>query len=675
MGKILVMDHLLQEGGYMRDWNFGKPLIHDIVEKLTDCGIDIINLGYLRDEKPSAHRTVYPSVRRLSKAIGFKKYPIRYAVTIDMEEPIEAAQLDERRNGIVDILCVTLRKERIKQELKYLKALFDKGYFLCITLTGIHQYTQKELASVIKMLTPLAPFTLCLRDQFAALTSEQTKAYFDTADNLLPNGCALAYCPTTTSIYTSQNIHALAMRDTKREIWLMTADISRTMDMLPLHTVMDWPETGKRLNRKAVEFLFDSATRFLMDGTCVTIAMYAEQARQFGCDPDYAYYYCRDLSLSLKETKASYQVARKFASPLYTKARAQKALRTYRHNLWKKKLAVIIPTANRPESIEYYLQTIIEKFDDYGIDFIVYDSSNDEKTKDIVKKYQKKGYGCLKYERFDGEYDGYAIDNKVIEAYKSHCDRYEYLWLMRDGLIINIPMCASTIYEFMVQKYDLIIINDYCRASNVVAPVTEYTDCSEVFRDQIHQMTALGMSIVSSAFIQKIIKNQPLDKTLNWGMWQPIAFYHYFAKHPAKIVSYIGTLFLPNIVTRKNAFWTRHLLWQWAERWYTMIDRLPVVYNRYKPIAWRIEMSDFHPFWPWYLVSARAYGGLTWKKYFQNKEYLPYVCDTAKWKFIGALLLPSSLCRRMLEKSEDPFSRFMHWIYKGIVKIYHGLRK
>ena len=634
VGKILVMDHLLQEGGYMRNWNFGKPLIHDIVEKLTDCGVDIINLGYLRDEKPCAHRTVYPSVRRLSKAIGFKKYPIQYAVSIDMEEPIEPAQLDERRNGIVDILCVTLRKERIKQELGYLKALSNKGYFLCITLTGIHLYTRKELASTIKMLTPLAPFTLCLRDQFATLTSEQTKAYFDTADNLLPDGCSLAYCPTTTSIYTSQNIHELAMRDTKREIWLMTADISRTMDMLPLHTVMDWPEIGKRLNRKAVDFLFDSTTRFLMDGTCTTIITFAEQARQFGCDPDYAYYYCRDLSLSLKETKASYQVARKFASPLYTKTRAKKALRTYRHNLWKKKLAVIIPTANRPESIEYYLQTIIEKFDDYGIDFIVYDSSNDKKTKDIVKKYQKKGYGCLKYERFDGEYDGYAIDNKVIEAYKSHYDRYEYLWLMRDGLIINIPLCASKIYELMKNKYDVIVVDDYSRSYNTDNPVIEYTDCNEFFHDQIHQMTVLGLSIVRSSFVREIIKEQPLNKTLNWGMWQPIAFYHYLAIHPTHTASLVSSLFLHNIMARKSAFWTRHLLWQWAERWYTMIDRLPAVYNRYKPVAWRIGMSDFHPFWPWFLVSARAYGGLTWEKYFQNRKYFPYVCDTADWKFM-----------------------------------------
>ena len=134
------------------------------------------------------------------------------------------------------------------------------------------------------------------------------------------------------------------------------------------------------------------------------------------------------------------------------KAKAKKAIKTYWHKIWKGKLAVIIPTANRPESIAYYLETIIEKFNDYGIDFIIYDSSDNEETKKIVVKYQKKGYECLKYEQYTGIYDGYAIDDKIIEAYKRHYDYYEYLWLMRDGLIINIPLCASKIYDLMKKK-------------------------------------------------------------------------------------------------------------------------------------------------------------------------------------------------------------------------------
>lgn len=669
------MDHILQEGGYMRNWSFGKSVIHDIVRRLTDCGVDIIDLGYLRDEKPSAHRTVYPSVRRLSRAIGFKKYPTQYAVTIDMEKPIDAARMDERCNGIVDILCLTLRKERVKQELKYLQALSKKGYHLCITLTGIHTYTQQELALVIGMLAHLAPFTLCLRDQFAVLTAEQTIAYFGAADVLLPANCALAYCPSTANIYTEQNVRALTERDTKREIWLMTADISRTMDMLSLHMLINWPKVGGRLKKKAVEFLFDSCVRFLLDGTCAAIPTFAEQARQLNCDPDYAYYFGRDISLSLKEAEEACKVALKYESPLYTRDRAKRAIRTYWHNLWKGKLAVIIPTANRPESIEYYLKTIIERFDDYGIDFIVYDSSSDDKTKEIVKEYQAQGYDCLKYERYNGDYDGFSLDEKVIEAYKSHYDCYEYLWLMRDGLIINIPLCSSKIYSLMMKKYDVIVVDDYSRDPDCTEPVIEYVDSGAFFHDQIHQMTVLGLSIVKSSFIREVIKEQPLDKTLSWGMWQPIAFFHYFSGHPVHAVSFVGSLFLHNVMTRKSAFWTKHLLWQWAERWYIMIDQLPAVYNRYKTTAWRIGMSDFHPFWPWFLVSARAYQGLTWRKYFQNRKYLPYVCDTATWKFIGALLLPSYLCRCMIEKSEQPFTLFLRRVYHSVVKIYHSLKK
>ena len=49
--QLKLLDCTLRDGGYINNWEFGNRKIKAIIEGLTNSGIDIIEIGFLRDEE------------------------------------------------------------------------------------------------------------------------------------------------------------------------------------------------------------------------------------------------------------------------------------------------------------------------------------------------------------------------------------------------------------------------------------------------------------------------------------------------------------------------------------------------------------------------------------------------------------------------------------------------
>lgn len=50
MKRIKVLDCTLRDGGYLNNWQFGKGVIFNIVERLGLSGVDYIELGFLKQD-------------------------------------------------------------------------------------------------------------------------------------------------------------------------------------------------------------------------------------------------------------------------------------------------------------------------------------------------------------------------------------------------------------------------------------------------------------------------------------------------------------------------------------------------------------------------------------------------------------------------------------------------
>lgn len=57
MNNILLLDCTLRDGGYVNNWNFGINTIRDIMYRLDEAQIDIIEVGFLNDRSKQNYVT------------------------------------------------------------------------------------------------------------------------------------------------------------------------------------------------------------------------------------------------------------------------------------------------------------------------------------------------------------------------------------------------------------------------------------------------------------------------------------------------------------------------------------------------------------------------------------------------------------------------------------------
>lgn len=296
------------------------------------------------------------------------------------------------------------------------------------------------------------------------------------------------------------------------------------------------------------------------------------------------------------------------------------------------------------------------------IDVIIFDSSKDERTKNVVRNFQIDGFYNVTYERYDGIYDGFSLDHKVIEAFRQFADKYEYLWVCRDGLIVDGAVAAEEVFPVMDNKPDFIVTNPLWRCEKEYGG-KKYTDCTEFFAEQCMQMTVLGATIVKSSTIISILNSIPLEEGRNYSLWQPIAYFEYIANHDF-VAEYVEkNIWYYNSADAPKNDGKNKSIHQWCWEWYHVVTNLPACYDPYKKEILKIHMSDFHPFFARELVKIRAGGGLTWKELKRNREILPYVCDTKLGVFYAVALLPKSVCRYLAEHPEGKIGKLLRGIY------------
>ena len=73
MKKIKLLDCTLRDGGYINNWDFGEEHIESTIHLLEKANIDILELGFLRDEAPNPNRTIFQTTKEVNALIPEKK--------------------------------------------------------------------------------------------------------------------------------------------------------------------------------------------------------------------------------------------------------------------------------------------------------------------------------------------------------------------------------------------------------------------------------------------------------------------------------------------------------------------------------------------------------------------------------------------------------------------------
>ena len=200
---VKLLDCTLRDGGYVNNWFFGKDNIVEITRRLEETNVNIIEMGFLKDESYVEDRTVFNSVEQISNIIQEKKLGIEYAAMIDAMNPIPLDRIRNRDDNTVDIIRVMVWKSRhdennnivdcLKDGYKYCKQLVEKGYKLCIQPARVDQYSDEEFIKMIKLYQKLEPLAIYVVDSWGTLETEQVMHYVALAEKAMKPEIAIGY--------------------------------------------------------------------------------------------------------------------------------------------------------------------------------------------------------------------------------------------------------------------------------------------------------------------------------------------------------------------------------------------------------------------------------------------------------------------------------------------------
>lgn len=200
---IKLLECTLRDGGYINDWNFGKSAIADIIEKLEKANVDIIELGFLKDEPYQENRTVFNDVEQITALISNKKPNINYAAMIEVVNPIPLPMVKERTEDSIDTIRVIVWKTKhdekgnivdaLEEGYKYCEGIVKKGYNLCVQPARVDQYSDSEFVTMIKKFEQLNPMAIYIVDSWGTLNTDRIMHYVNLADMNLKANIAIGY--------------------------------------------------------------------------------------------------------------------------------------------------------------------------------------------------------------------------------------------------------------------------------------------------------------------------------------------------------------------------------------------------------------------------------------------------------------------------------------------------
>ena len=194
--RIGLLDCTLRDGGYIVGWTFGSNTIINIYSRLVASGVDIIELGYLREKEPfSPDRTGIPSVADIARVYD-----------TDMTGgPMKVAMIDlgicgvenicDQKDSVIDGIRLTFKKPRLEEAMEFAGQLKKKGYKLFLQPVSITDYTDEEYIHMIERVNTLEPFAVSIVDTYGLMYQKEVFRYFRLLDKHLIPTAKIGYHP------------------------------------------------------------------------------------------------------------------------------------------------------------------------------------------------------------------------------------------------------------------------------------------------------------------------------------------------------------------------------------------------------------------------------------------------------------------------------------------------
>lgn len=181
--SMRLLDCTVRDGGYINDWNFGNKTIKNIFKKLVAAGVDIVEVGFLRNCEYSQDRTLYNNIAEIKPVLPKEKGNTKF-VAMALHNMYDITKL-EPCDGTIAGVRVTFHDYDIDEGLEFCKKVLEKGYECYCQPINIMGYTDEQILGIVKKVNAIKPTGFAIVDTFGSMMKEDLLRIAMIVDNNL----------------------------------------------------------------------------------------------------------------------------------------------------------------------------------------------------------------------------------------------------------------------------------------------------------------------------------------------------------------------------------------------------------------------------------------------------------------------------------------------------------
>ena len=181
--SVKVLDCTLREApidGLM----WGDFFIHKTIKGLEAAGVDIIEVGFLKNEKHVEGSSSFQKTEEIEPYISPKKAGISYVALVDYGR-YDIQYLSPYNGKSIDAIRVCFKHNEIDKVLDYAKQIRDLGYKVCIQHVDTMGYSDQEVSDFLDKVNQFKPMAYSIVDTFGAMYQEDMLHFADLVNSKL----------------------------------------------------------------------------------------------------------------------------------------------------------------------------------------------------------------------------------------------------------------------------------------------------------------------------------------------------------------------------------------------------------------------------------------------------------------------------------------------------------
>lgn len=196
MKNVSVLDCTLRDGGRIINCKFSDQETREIISRLAEAKIDIIEIGFLRDPRNTEYKgnsTFFTDVDQMRSFVKNKHNNTMYAAFVDFGmcdidslKPYDGTSVEAIRYGFTKKNF----DEDYDEVIRWAKVIKDRGYKLFVQGVNSLNYTDLELLEVVQTINEIHPYSFGIVDTYGAMYMDDVDRIYGLIDhNMHPDIC------------------------------------------------------------------------------------------------------------------------------------------------------------------------------------------------------------------------------------------------------------------------------------------------------------------------------------------------------------------------------------------------------------------------------------------------------------------------------------------------------